>query len=173
MYFSEGKLITTVSTKAVYGICTDPHNEHRFASYVENQVSWRYWMKVLPLEHGVYFIPYSFSSSFSFLLLLHHHVLQIYWYDVYKRCYFWRCIDYEGYSLVLLGYSPYFYITHSRMCSLSLSLVNSPSKPQCMIKAGRKGVTSSTPTDWGWEKSGFNAIIPLGLSLNGDDTTLR
>ncbi|XP_037785674.1 GATOR complex protein MIOS-like [Penaeus monodon] len=34
----EGKLITTVSTKAVYGICTDPHNEHRFASYVENQV---------------------------------------------------------------------------------------------------------------------------------------
>ncbi|XP_063591436.1 GATOR2 complex protein MIOS-like [Penaeus indicus] len=33
----EGKLITTVSTKAVYGICTDPHNEHRFASYVENQ----------------------------------------------------------------------------------------------------------------------------------------
>lgn len=127
-----------MSTKAVYGICTDPHNEHRFASYVENQVSWSYLMKVLPSEHDVYFIPYSFSSSsFSFLLLLHHHVLQIYWYDVYKGCYF-RCIDYEEYSLVLLGYSPYFYITHSRMCSLSLSLVNSPSKPQFMLKPGRE-----------------------------------
>ncbi|KAG7157420.1 GATOR complex protein MIOS-A-like [Homarus americanus] len=35
----EGKLCATANTKAVYGICTDVHNEHRLASFVENQVS--------------------------------------------------------------------------------------------------------------------------------------
>ncbi|XP_069184860.1 GATOR2 complex protein MIOS isoform X3 [Procambarus clarkii] len=35
----EGKLCATANTKAVYGICTDIHNEHRLASFVENQVS--------------------------------------------------------------------------------------------------------------------------------------
>ncbi|XP_068202400.1 GATOR2 complex protein MIOS-A [Palaemon carinicauda] len=34
----DSKLLTTVSSKAVYGICTDPHNEHRFASFVDQQV---------------------------------------------------------------------------------------------------------------------------------------
>ncbi|XP_076029287.1 GATOR complex protein mio [Oratosquilla oratoria] len=34
----ESKVITTVPTKAVYGICMDPHSDRRFASFVDNQV---------------------------------------------------------------------------------------------------------------------------------------
>lgn len=35
----ENKVIASTNTKAVYGICTDIHNEHRLASYFESQVS--------------------------------------------------------------------------------------------------------------------------------------
>lgn len=31
-------MCATTNTKAVYGICSDVHNEHRLASYFENQV---------------------------------------------------------------------------------------------------------------------------------------
>lgn len=35
----ENKMCASTNTKAVYGICTDIHNQHRFASFFENQVS--------------------------------------------------------------------------------------------------------------------------------------
>ncbi|XP_045138344.1 GATOR complex protein MIOS-A-like [Portunus trituberculatus] len=35
----ENKMCASTNTKAVYGICTDIHNEHRFASFFESQVS--------------------------------------------------------------------------------------------------------------------------------------
>ncbi|KAG0717097.1 GATOR complex protein MIOS [Chionoecetes opilio] len=35
----ENKMCASTNTKAVYGICTDIHNQHRFASFFENQAS--------------------------------------------------------------------------------------------------------------------------------------
>lgn len=39
LFVAENKVCASTNTKAVYGICTDIHNEHRLASFVETQAS--------------------------------------------------------------------------------------------------------------------------------------
>lgn len=71
----ENKMCASTNTKAVYGICTDIHNQHRFASFFENQVS-RYLTNAVKLDFIMVLLLPFFLLFFLILTQRNNYVSQ-------------------------------------------------------------------------------------------------